>query len=263
MLRALETGSDMLPGLTLLDLVREADAAGRLERMLPALEMIRARWESTSSYFTARGMALPAPGRRRRPSASSCARSRSTRAIRSRPRSCSDWPRRAGDRRRRDPRRATSRRSRPTSRSSTTWRSSASVNGVRSSPSARCAECSRATPPTRAWRPTWRSRCRCRASATRRPRCSPKPRGRARTTLTLHFNLGATLASLDRNQQALEHLEASQRLGNGRPSVRCQVQGVGPSGPGGRRPGRARGRRAAAPELAEIRELLAVLQGPG
>lgn len=55
-LRALETGSDLLPGTTLVQFVREADAAGRLERVLPALEMIRGRWESSSSYFTARGM---------------------------------------------------------------------------------------------------------------------------------------------------------------------------------------------------------------
>ena len=54
-LRALETNSEHLPNRILLDFVSEADAAGRLDRALPALEMIRARWDQTSTYFTARG----------------------------------------------------------------------------------------------------------------------------------------------------------------------------------------------------------------
>jgi tetratricopeptide (TPR) repeat protein len=63
MLRALETNSEHLPNRILLDFVIEADAAGRLDRALPALEMIRARWEQTSTYFTARGRAYELSGR--------------------------------------------------------------------------------------------------------------------------------------------------------------------------------------------------------
>ncbi len=62
-LRALGTGSSYLPPRILLDFVRDARAAGRLERVLPALEMLRKRWQSTSSFSTARGMALHALGR--------------------------------------------------------------------------------------------------------------------------------------------------------------------------------------------------------
>ncbi len=61
-LRALETNSEHLPNRILLDFVSEADAAGRLDRALPALEMIRARWDQTSTYFTARGRAYELQG---------------------------------------------------------------------------------------------------------------------------------------------------------------------------------------------------------
>jgi len=54
-LRALQTGSQLLPPMVLLDFVSDAEAAGRLDRALPALDLIRERWKSTSTYYTARG----------------------------------------------------------------------------------------------------------------------------------------------------------------------------------------------------------------
>jgi tetratricopeptide (TPR) repeat protein len=61
-LRALETGNDVRAPRILLDLVREAEAAGRLDRILPVFELIRPRWESTSTFYSARGQALLALG---------------------------------------------------------------------------------------------------------------------------------------------------------------------------------------------------------
>jgi tetratricopeptide (TPR) repeat protein len=54
-LRALQTGNKMPTPYILLDLVREAEAAGRIDRILPALDMIRPQWESYSTFYTARG----------------------------------------------------------------------------------------------------------------------------------------------------------------------------------------------------------------
>lgn len=62
-LRALGSGGEALPPTILLDFVREAEAAGRLDRVLGALDMVRAGWEHTSSFNTARGMALANLGR--------------------------------------------------------------------------------------------------------------------------------------------------------------------------------------------------------
>jgi len=61
-LRALETGNEVRAPRILLDLVREAEAAGRLDRVLPVLDMIRPRWESYSTFYSARGKALLALG---------------------------------------------------------------------------------------------------------------------------------------------------------------------------------------------------------
>lgn len=58
LLRALETGSEMLRPTILLDFVYAAEAAGRLERALGALELMQERWGEASSYDTARGLAL-------------------------------------------------------------------------------------------------------------------------------------------------------------------------------------------------------------
>jgi Flp pilus assembly protein TadD len=81
---------------------------------------------------------------------------------------------------------------------------------------------------------------------------------------TLQFNLGAMLASFDRNEQALEHLEASQRLGNSGARLYVAKSKVLV------RLGRVDDARTVLeegarrhPDDAEIRELLAVLQGPG
>jgi tetratricopeptide (TPR) repeat protein len=61
-LRALETRSPMLhPGL-LIDMVREAEAAGVLERALSAFDLLRESWEAHSSFHTARGIGLLALG---------------------------------------------------------------------------------------------------------------------------------------------------------------------------------------------------------
>ena len=62
-LRALETAKPELPPVLLVDFVREAEAAGRLDRALPALEMMRPRWQSEAGFFTARGLALRLLGR--------------------------------------------------------------------------------------------------------------------------------------------------------------------------------------------------------
>jgi predicted AlkP superfamily phosphohydrolase/phosphomutase/Tfp pilus assembly protein PilF len=61
-LRALETGDESLPPSILLQFVREARAVGRLNRVLPALEMIRQRWQHTSAFYTARAQVLLAMG---------------------------------------------------------------------------------------------------------------------------------------------------------------------------------------------------------
>jgi predicted AlkP superfamily phosphohydrolase/phosphomutase/Tfp pilus assembly protein PilF len=57
-LRALDTQHPQLPAKALVDMVDAADTAGLLERMLPALEALRPRWEHSSTYFSARGLAL-------------------------------------------------------------------------------------------------------------------------------------------------------------------------------------------------------------
>jgi len=57
-LRALQTGNEVRAPRILLELVREAEAADRLDRILPVLEMIRPRWESYSTFYTARGQVL-------------------------------------------------------------------------------------------------------------------------------------------------------------------------------------------------------------
>jgi predicted AlkP superfamily phosphohydrolase/phosphomutase/tetratricopeptide (TPR) repeat protein len=57
-LRALDTQHAQLPAKALVDMVDAADAAGLLERMLPALDALRPRWEHSSTYFSARGLAL-------------------------------------------------------------------------------------------------------------------------------------------------------------------------------------------------------------
>ncbi len=61
-LRALGTGGQMLPPGVLLEFVAAADAAGRLDRVLPALDMIRPRWQDEATYYTARGRALVLQG---------------------------------------------------------------------------------------------------------------------------------------------------------------------------------------------------------
>jgi tetratricopeptide (TPR) repeat protein len=57
-LRALETGNEMLPPAILLQLVTEANEVGRINRVLPVLEMIRKRWQHTSAFYTARAQVL-------------------------------------------------------------------------------------------------------------------------------------------------------------------------------------------------------------
>jgi Tfp pilus assembly protein PilF len=57
-LRALDTQHPQLPAKALVDMVDAADAAGLLERMLPALDALRPRWEHSSTFFSARGLAL-------------------------------------------------------------------------------------------------------------------------------------------------------------------------------------------------------------
>jgi predicted AlkP superfamily phosphohydrolase/phosphomutase/Tfp pilus assembly protein PilF len=57
-LRALETGNAVRAPRILLDLVREGEAAGRLDRILPVFDMIKAQWEGYSTFYTARGQVL-------------------------------------------------------------------------------------------------------------------------------------------------------------------------------------------------------------
>jgi predicted AlkP superfamily phosphohydrolase/phosphomutase/Tfp pilus assembly protein PilF len=57
-LRALDTQHAQLPAKALVDMVDAADAAGLLERMLPALDALRPRWQHSSTFFSARGLAL-------------------------------------------------------------------------------------------------------------------------------------------------------------------------------------------------------------
>jgi tetratricopeptide (TPR) repeat protein len=62
-LRALQTGNPNVPPAALLDFVDAAEAAGRLDRVLPALDMIRKQWGQTSTFHAARGRALERLGR--------------------------------------------------------------------------------------------------------------------------------------------------------------------------------------------------------
>jgi len=57
-LRALQTGNEVRAPRILLELVREGEAAGRLDRILPVLDLIRPRWESHSIFYTARGQVM-------------------------------------------------------------------------------------------------------------------------------------------------------------------------------------------------------------
>lgn len=61
--RAIERNDTVVPARALVDFVRSAEAAGRLDRALPALEALRSRWGTTASYEAARGLALRLLGR--------------------------------------------------------------------------------------------------------------------------------------------------------------------------------------------------------
>ncbi len=61
--RCLETGNQMLPPRILGEFVREANDAGRLDRALGTLELLRSRWGSTASFDSARGFVLRRLGR--------------------------------------------------------------------------------------------------------------------------------------------------------------------------------------------------------
>jgi len=264
LLRALETGSDTVPALALLDLVREAEAAGRLDRILPVFDMIRPRWETTSTFYTARGQTLLALGR----TDEAIAEFRAA------------LDRDPGDPVATEELMALAARGVPVDTGEildrhlrAVWNDLKKLNDL-------AVVCLRQQHPELAER----ALTRVLESDPTNPgvisnlAIALQMQGKRADALdlleravaarpddaNLQFNLGAMLASFDRNEQALEHFEASERLGNSgvrlyvaKSKVLVRLDRVDDA-----RTVLEEGSRQH-PDSAEIRELLAVLQGSG